>query len=110
MNKIATNTVRASAVALIALIALGCQSTKPLEEVRALAQKADAAAAAAQSTANSAAASATAANNTANAAKSSADNAQRTANEALTAAKTAQTGVDATNEKIDRMFKKSVAK
>jgi hypothetical protein len=36
--------------------------------------------------------------------------AQSTANQALSAAQAAQAGVDATNEKIDRMFKKSVSK
>jgi outer membrane murein-binding lipoprotein Lpp len=36
--------------------------------------------------------------------------AQSTANQALAAAQAAQSGVDATNEKIDRMFKRSVSK
>lgn len=36
--------------------------------------------------------------------------AQATANQALTAAQSAQAAVDATNEKIGRMFKKSVSK
>ncbi|MFM1885252.1 MAG: hypothetical protein RL026_409 [Pseudomonadota bacterium] len=36
--------------------------------------------------------------------------AQNTANQALAAAQAAQAGVDATNEKIDRMFKRSVSK
>lgn len=44
------------------------------------------------------------------AASSAAANAQSTANQALAAAQAAQAGVDATNEKIDRMFKKSVSK
>ena len=43
-------------------------------------------------------------------AASSAAAAQSTANQALAAAQAAQSGVDATNEKIDRMFKKSVSK
>ena len=44
------------------------------------------------------------------AAASAAADAQSTANQALAAAQAAQSGVDATNEKIDRMFKKSVSK
>jgi hypothetical protein len=109
MNKIITNTMRASALALLVLSA-GCQSTKALDEVRTLAQKAERDAAAAQATANSAASSATAAANAAASAKTAADNAQSTANQALQAANTAQSGVDATNEKMDRMFKKTVSK
>jgi len=46
----------------------------------------------------------------AQAAMKAANNAQATANQALSAAQTAQAGVDSTNEKIDRMFKKSVSK
>jgi hypothetical protein len=110
MNTIMTNTMRAGAVALAMLTAVGCQSTKSLDEVRALAQKAEQDAAAAQATANSASSSASAANSTAASAKTAADNAQSTANQALQAARTAQAGVDSTNEKMDRMFKKSVSK
>ena len=44
------------------------------------------------------------------AAASAAAAAQSTANQALAAAQASQSGVDATNEKIDRMFKKSVSK
>ena len=108
MNTIAT-TLKAGAAALVLLTAAGCQ-TKQIDEVRALATKAGQDAAAAQATANSANSSATAANSAAAAAKSSADNAQSTANQALQAARTAQAGVDATNEKLDRMFKQSVSK
>jgi len=110
MNNIVANTVRAGAIALAMLTAVGCQSTKALDEVRTLAQKADQDAAAAQATANSATNTANAANSTAAAAKSAADNAQSTANQALQAAHTAQAGVDASNEKMDRMFKKTVSK
>ena len=46
----------------------------------------------------------------ASSASSAAAAAQSTANQALAAAQAAQSGVDATNEKIDRMFKKSVSK
>jgi methyl-accepting chemotaxis protein len=110
MNKILTNTVRASAIALAMMTAVGCQSTKALDEVRTLAQKSEQDAAAAQATANSAVASANTANSAAASAKAAADNAQNTANRALQAAQTAQSGVDATNEKMDRMFKKTVSK
>jgi hypothetical protein len=44
------------------------------------------------------------------AASQAASGAQSTANQALSAAQAAQAGVDATNEKIDRMFKRSVSK
>lgn len=44
------------------------------------------------------------------AANQAASSAQSAANQALSAAQAAQAGVDATNEKIDRMFKKSVSK
>ncbi|MGC3982265.1 MAG: alanine-zipper protein [Steroidobacteraceae bacterium] len=109
MNKTFSNTLKAGAAALVLLSAAGCQ-TKAIDEVRAMAQKAQQDAAAAQATANSAASSATAANSAAAAAKSAADNAQSTANQALQAAQTAQAGVDATNQKLDRMFKQSVSK
>jgi methyl-accepting chemotaxis protein len=109
MNNILGNTLRAGAISLV-LLAAGCQSNKALDEVRTLAQKAEQDAAAAQTTANSAASTANAANSSAAAAKASADNAQSTANQALQAAHTAQAGVDSTNEKMDRMFKKTVSK
>jgi hypothetical protein len=110
MNNILGHTFRAGAISLLLLTAAGCQSTKALDEVRTLAQKAEQDAAAAQATANAASASANAASNSAAAAKVAADNAQSTANQALQTAQTAQTGVDATNEKMDRMFKKTVSK
>jgi methyl-accepting chemotaxis protein len=110
MNNVVVNVVKASAVAVALLATAGCQSSKALDEVRALAQGADQKATAAQTSANSAAAAATNANNTATAAKSTADAAQSTANQALQAAQTAQAGVDEVNDKIDRMFKKSVSK
>lgn len=43
-------------------------------------------------------------------ANKTAGDAQSAANQALSAAQAAQAGVDATNEKIDRMFKRSVSK
>jgi methyl-accepting chemotaxis protein len=110
MNTILANTFRAGAISLALLTAVGCQSTKALDEVRTLAEKAERDAANAQATANSATTSANSANNAAAAAKTAADNAQATANQALQAARSAQAGVDATNEKMDRMFKKTVSK
>lgn len=109
MNKIVANTLKAGAAALVMLTAAGCQ-TKQIDEVRALATKAGQDAAAAQATANAAQTAATNAGSAAAAAKSAADNAQSTANQALQAAQGAQAGVDATNEKLDRMFKQSVSK
>jgi hypothetical protein len=109
MNKTVANTLKAGAIALVVLTASGCQ-TKLIEEVRAQAVKAGQDAAAAQATANQALTAANAASGSAGAAKSAADNAQSTANQALSAAQAAQAGVDATNEKMDRMFKQSVSK
>jgi outer membrane murein-binding lipoprotein Lpp len=101
----------AAAAAVFALA--GCTDIKPLTaEVDALktqvgtlqsdlaAHKADRSAENAAAKAGTDAASAAAA----------AASAQSTANQALAAAQAAQSGVDATNEKIDRMFKKSVSK
>jgi hypothetical protein len=110
MNNVVANIVKASAVAITLMTAAGCQSGKALDEVRALAQAADQKATAAQKSADAAAAAAANATNTANAAKSSADAAQSTANQAMQAAQNAQTGVDAVDDKIERMFKKSVSK
>ena len=53
---------------------------------------------------------ASAAQSSANQASTAASSAQSTANQALSAAQAAQASCDATNEKIDRMFKKSVSK
>jgi murein lipoprotein len=84
-NTAVKTTVAAFAIAL----ATGCASTSDLEKVRATAEEAKAAAAQAQATAD--------------AAKSSADAAAAAANQANTCCTD-------TNEKIDRMFKKSMYK
>jgi outer membrane murein-binding lipoprotein Lpp len=104
--------IKIAAVAAFAALA-GCTDLKPLQadiaglksqvgtlssDVAAL--KSD------RSAANSAAAASTAAA----AAASKADAAQSTANQALAAAQASQTGVNDLNEKIDRMFKRSVSK
>jgi Alanine-zipper, major outer membrane lipoprotein len=54
--------------------------------------------------------SADAANSAAQAASQAASGAQSTANQALAAGHASQSCCDATNEKIDRMFKRSVSK
>lgn len=110
MNKIVANSLKAGVAALVVLTAAGCQNTKALDEVRALAQKAQQDASAAQSAANSATTAANSAASAAAAAKTAADNAQSTANQALQAAQASQSCCDATNQKLDRMFKQSVSK
>lgn len=103
MNNTIANTLKVGAAALFLISASGCVTTKQLEEVRAAAQKAGQDAAAAQTAANSAA-------SAASSAKTAADGAQSTANQALQAAQASQACCDATNEKMDRMFKQSVSK
>src|SRR5258705_8862093 len=101
----------AAAAAVFALA--GCTDLKPLQaEVDALKTQvgtlqSDLAAHKADRSAENAAGKAS---SDASPAASAAANAQSTANQALAAAQAAQSGVDATNEKIDRMFKKSVSK
>ena len=102
----------AAAAAIIGLA--GCSDLKPLQtEVDSLKSQvgtlqSDLAAHKVADQATAATASKAAAD--AAAASSAASSAQSTANQALAAAQAAQSGVDATNEKIDRMFKKSVSK
>jgi hypothetical protein len=95
------------AVSAAAVLATGCVSTKDFEEHVASADAAIKAAqqeaAAARSAADSAASAASSAANSANAAQSS-------ANQALQAAQGAQACCDATNEKIDRAFRRSMGK
>ena len=100
--KIAT-TLKVGAAALVLAMGAGCVSQKSVDEARAVADRAVQDAAAAKAAAD-------AASNTANEAKSAAAAAQSTANQALQAAQAGQACCDATNEKIDRMFKKSVSK
>lgn len=98
----------ATVCALITLT--GCQNTKALDEVRATANKASQEATAAKASADAANTAATNANKAAANAQSIADKALNTANQALQAGKNAQSSVDATNVKLDRMFKQSVSK
>jgi hypothetical protein len=103
MKKSVATTLKAGIAALCLVAAAGCVSQKSVDDARAVADKAVQDAAAAKAAADAAAASA-------NAAKSAAAAAQSTANQALQAAQASQACCDATNEKIDRMFKKSVSK
>ena len=102
----------AAAVAVVALA--GCTDLKPLQaDVDSLKQqvsKLQTDVEAAKASADSASRAASAAQSSANQAATAASGAQSTANQALSAAQAAQSSVDATNEKIDRMFKKSVSK
>jgi outer membrane murein-binding lipoprotein Lpp len=97
--------IKIAAVAVIAALA-GCTDLKPMQaqvdDLKSQVGKlsSDLAAHRADRTDANAAASAA----------STAAAAQSTANQALAAAQAAQSGVDATNEKIDRMFKRSVSK
>jgi predicted small lipoprotein YifL len=109
--------VKAAAVALVVTLA-GCTDRKPLQaeddqltsQVAKLQSDVTANATTAASASAAANQAATAAMNRANAANTAAQGAQNTANQALAAAQAAQAGVDATNEKIDRMFKRSISK
>jgi ABC-type transporter Mla subunit MlaD len=95
--------IQGSALALAMIVASGCASSSKLDELSARVDRVAADAAAAKSAAD--AASAASAD-----AKQTASGAQSTANQALNAANQAQSCCDATNEKIDRMFKRSQAK
>ena len=107
--------VKLAAVGAVFALA-GCQDLKPIQaDIASLksqvgALQSDVAAQKADKTAANAAAAAQKAGSDAAAASQAAAGAQSTANQALSAAQAAQAGVDATNEKIDRMFKRSVSK
>jgi F0F1-type ATP synthase epsilon subunit len=103
MKKPISTTLKAGIAALALVAASGCVSQKALDEVKVTADKAVQDAAAAKAAADSAASSA-------QSARSAADSAQSAANQALQAAQASQACCDATNEKIDRMFKKSQSK
>jgi hypothetical protein len=96
-----------AAVAVALATSMGCVSQSKFDEHVASADAAIKAAAqdaaAAKSAADAAASSAASASNAASAAQS-------TANQALQASQGAQACCDATNEKIDRAFKKSMGK
>ena len=102
----------AAAAAVVALA--GCTDLKPVQaqldtlkqQVAQLQQDVTAA----KTSADNAAQAASAAQSSASQASQAAAAAQSTANQALSAAQAAQSSIDATNEKINRMFKKSVSK
>ena len=102
-----TTTLKASLAVACVVAFAGCTDLKPMQgQVDELKseiakntsddQKAAAAAASAQSAAA--------------AAQSAASGAQSTANQALSTSQSNSTAIEAINEKIDRMFKKSVSK
>ena len=99
--------IKTLAVSAAAILATGCVSSSTFNEHVA---SADAAIKAAQQDAAAAKAAAQAAASSASSAASAASSAQSTANQALQAAQGAQACCDATNEKIDRAFKKSMGK
>jgi hypothetical protein len=106
MKNAIIKTLTIGAAAIMVATATGCTNNELLARVDAVDAAAKAAAqdaAAAKSSADAAAASASSAANAASAAQS-------TANQALQAAQGAQACCDATNEKIDRAFKKSMGK
>jgi hypothetical protein len=98
--------LKVAAVAVVAGLA-GCQDLKPLQsdvaDLKSQVAKLQSDVAAAKSSADQA-------NSTAQSASQAASGAQSTANQALAAAQASQSAVDATNEKIDRMFKRSISK
>ncbi len=97
-----TTTLKVAALVLPLGLA-GCATTSALDKVAA---KADTA----QSTANEALAKANNAQNTANEALSKANAAQSTADQAMSTANAANQKATAANEKVERMFKKSMMK
>jgi len=99
--------VRLVAVSAVAVMATGCVSTS---DFNAHVASADAAIKAAQQDAASAKAAADAASASASSAANAASAAQSSANQALQAAQGAHACCDATNEKIDRAFKRSMGK
>jgi hypothetical protein len=106
MKTAIVKTLTVAAAAVIVATATGCSNKDLLARIDAANAAAKAAAtdaAAAKSAADAAAASASSAANAASAAQS-------TANQALQGAQASQSCCDATNEKIDRAFKRSMGK
>src|SRR4051812_4087500 len=98
--------LKVAAVAAFTMLA-GCQDLKPLQadidNLKQQVSRLNADLAAAKSSAD-------AANAAAQSASSTASGAQSAANQALAAAQASQSCCDATNEKIDRMFRRSISK
>lgn len=106
MKTALVKTLTVAAAAVMVATASGCSNKELLTRIDA----ADAAAKAAAADAAAAKSSADAAAAAANSASSAASSAQATANQALQAAQGSQACCDATNEKIDRAFKRSMGK
>jgi hypothetical protein len=106
MKTAIVKTLTVATAALMLAVGSGCTSQDTLAKIdaaSAAAKSAAADAAAAKSAADAAAAAASSAGSAASAAQS-------TANQALQAAQASQSCCDATNEKIDRAFKRSMGK
>jgi hypothetical protein len=101
--------IKTLAVTAAALLATGCVSQSAFNALRRQATDATIKAAA-QVAAAAEVGSADAASASASSAANAASSAQSTANQALQAAQGAQACCDATNEKIDRAFKRSMGK
>jgi murein lipoprotein len=99
--------VKAAAAVAVVMGLAGCTDLKPIQaqidDLKAQLAKAQGDVSAAKSSADQA-------NSAASSASQAASGAQSTANQALAAAHASQSCCDATNEKIDRMFKRSVSK
>ena len=101
-----TMMIKFAAIAAVAMLA-GCQDLKPLQaEVDGLKSKI----AALESQSSGTSGKIDAAAGAAASAGQAAASAQTAANQALAASQASQSCCDATNEKIDRMFKRSVSK
>jgi outer membrane murein-binding lipoprotein Lpp len=102
-----TTTLKASIAAACLIAFAGCTDLKPIQaqidDLKSQVSKL-------QSDTAKAASDAAAANSAAASAASAASGAQSTANQALSLAQQNATAIEAINEKIDRMFKKSVSK
>lgn len=96
MRKSLGTSAKIAALALVVGLAGGCATTGQLNAANSAAQNAQTTARAAQSTAQ--------------AAKSTANQADQKAEEALQQSAANKKAIDATNEKINRMFKKTMYK
>jgi len=106
-NMKCASVVKATAAVAVVAGMVGCTDLKPLEakvaDLQSQVTKLNSDVASARSSADQA-------NSAAASAGQAASGAQSTANQALAAAHASQSCCDATNEKIDRMFKRSVSK
>jgi methyl-accepting chemotaxis protein len=105
MNSTIQTVIRGGLAAAVLVVASGCTAdlTKAQQALSDRVNTLEKSLASAKSAADAASA-------TASEAKQTASGAQSTANQALNAANQSQSCCDATNEKIDRMFKRSQAK